>query len=122
MKNGTKKKIRTELLSKSTSAESACCKILDSLGVKYIRQYPITTPRCQYFADIFIPALRLVVEIDGAYHFTDRQERLDGNRSANIRRKGLHVCRLTNRDARKPEKVIAKIKRFTQRLHTGAIK
>ena len=103
---------RTELLEKSTSAEKAACGILARMGIVYVKQYPIWTGRKQYFADIYIPKLKLVLEIDGAYHYTTKQERLDSNRSAGIRRLGYHVCRLSNSDARKPEKIIAKIKRY----------
>ena len=108
-------KRRKELLSKSTSAEKAACNILSKIGIVYVKQFPIWTGRKQYYADIYIPSLKLVLEIDGAYHFTQKQERLDENRSAGIRRLGYHVCRLSNKDARNPEKIKAKIKRYLER-------
>lgn len=108
-------KRRSELMEKSTSAEKAICVILTKLGIRYVRQYPIWTGRRQYFADIYIPSLKLILEIDGEYHFTQNQKRLDENRSAGIRRLGYHVCRLTNKDARRVDKVVAKIRRYLKR-------
>lgn len=108
-------KRRSELMEKSPSAEKAACSILAKTGIRYMRQYPIWTGRKQYFADIYIPSLKLILEIDGTYHFTEKQKRLDENRSAGIRRLGYHVCRLTNKDARNPEKVKAKIRRYLKR-------
>ena len=86
------------------------------MGIRAVRQYPIDTGRHIYFADLYIPSLRLIVEIDGGYHSTRLQRRLDRNRSANIRRLGYHVCRLSNRDARSREKVRAKIQAMANRL------
>lgn len=103
---------RMELLSTSTGAEKAACAILSKLGVNYIRQYPIRTGRKTYYADIFIPSLRLILEIDGTYHYTTEQRRLDTNRSAGIRRLGFHICRLSNHDARNPEKIKSKLRRY----------
>ena len=102
---------RFELLEKSTAAEKAACSILSKMGVEYVRQYPIWTGRKKYYADIYVPKFKLVLEIDGAYHFTKEQIRKDENRSAGIRRLGYHVCRLTNADARQPKKILAKLKR-----------
>lgn len=107
-----KSKRRLELLSKSTSAEKAACVILGSMGIRYIRQYPIRTGRKTYYADIYIPSLHLILEIDGTYHYTKDQSRLDTNRSAGIRRLGYHICRLSNHDAYIPAKIKAKLRRY----------
>ena len=111
-KRKMKSRVRMELLSKSTSAESAVCRALASLGLRCVRQFPIWTGRRQYYADIYIPSLRLVIEVDGGYHFTDNQKRLDTNRSAGIRRLGYHVCRIKNQDAHDIRKIRAKISRY----------
>lgn len=110
LKNG---KRRSELLEKSTSAEKSVCSVLKKIGIHFIRQYPIWTGRKQYYADIYVPCFRLVFELDGAYHFTKEQKRKDGNRSAGIRRMGYHVCRLENKDAYNPNKILAKLKRYS---------
>ena len=109
-------KRRCELLEKSPSAEKIACSILDKMGIRYIRQYPIWTGRKQYYADIYVPKYKLVLEIDGKYHYTDSQKRKDENRSAGIRRLGYHVCRLSNADARHHNKIISKLKLITKKL------
>ena len=103
---------RRELLAATTKAESAVGAILRRLGLAYIPQYPIATARKIYYADIYVPSLRLIIEVDGGYHETKEQKRLDNNRSANIRKLNIHLCRIRNSDAYSPEKVKAKIKRF----------
>lgn len=100
---------RAELLSKSSDAEKAAFKNLVRLGFKPIRQYPVWTKRRMYFADLYISSLKLIVEIDGGYHYTAMQKRLDGNRSSGLWRLGYHVVRLSNRDARDISKIKAKI-------------
>ena len=100
---------RAELLSKSSDAERAAFKNLVRLGFKPARQYPVWTKRRIYFADLYISSLKLIIEIDGGYHYTARQKRLDGNRSSGLWRLGYHVVRLSNRDARDISKIKAKI-------------
>jgi very-short-patch-repair endonuclease len=103
---------RAQLLQKSTIYESRMCKILNSMGIDHIRQYPIRTGRNVYFADIYIPEKRLIIEMDGAYHFTKEQHRLDNNRSSNMRRKGYHIIRFANGDLRDIKKIISKLSRY----------
>lgn len=103
------KQRRTELASKSSDAEKAAYKNLVKLGYLTIRQYPIWTKRKIYFADLYIPKLKTIMEIDGGYHFTSKQKRLDNNRSSGLRRLGYHVVRLNNQDARNINKIKFKI-------------
>ena len=107
---------RADLIGKSPSAEQSAYDIIKGMGLRVIRQHPIETGRHVYFADLFVPSLHLVVEIDGGYHTTGTQRRLDRNRSANIRRIGYHVCRLSNRDARSRAKVREKIQAMANRI------
>ena len=101
---------RADLLSKASEAERVAYRILCALGYKVIRQYPINTGRRIYFADLYIPELKTVFELDGGYHYTKNQKRLDSNRSSGIWRLGYHVVRLSNHDARNTEKIKAKIR------------
>lgn len=110
---------RRSLLSNTTDAEKAACKILSSLNIRYIKQYPINTGKKIYYADIYIPQLRLILEIDGGYHYTPDQKRKDENRSSGIRRLGLHVYRLSNKDARSLQRVKAKILRRLRDMQTN---
>jgi len=100
---------RMELMSKTSDAEKAAYSNLTKLGYEVVRQQPINTGRRVYFADIYIPKLRCIVEIDGGYHTTGTQKRKDKNRSQGIWRLGYHVLRLSNCDARSMERVKAKI-------------
>lgn len=101
--------MRSELLSHITDAEIAAGNNCARLGYKVIYQQPITTGRKLYFADIYLPDIKTIVECDGGYHFTAKQRRKDGNRSAGIWRLGYHVVRLSNHDARDINKVKAKL-------------
>lgn len=103
------KRRRADLLSRTTSAEKSVSKTLTAIGITHKIQYLIKTPRMNYFADIYIPSLRLVLELDGKYHDTSRQHRLDRNRSANIRKMGIAVYRLPNRKAYDASAICAKI-------------
>lgn len=107
---------RAELMDKSTAYEGRMCAVLDSLGVAYVRQHPIRTGRRVYFADIYIPTERLVIEMDGAYHFTEEQRRLDSNRSANMRRRGYRIIRFANGDLRRMGAVVGKLKKFIKNI------
>ena len=109
------KQRKLELLAKSSKAEKSAYKILLTFGVDVVRQKPIVTGRRIYFADLFLPKYNLILEIDGGYHYTAEQKRLDTNRSNSLWRMGYHVCRLSNRDAHNPEKLIAKIKLATKK-------
>lgn len=103
------KRRRADLLSKRSEAEKAAYRILCSMGYRVVRQKPIYTGRKLYFADLYIPSLKTVIEIDGGYHFTKVQKRLDTNRSNGLWRLGYHVLRLSNHDARDPNKIKNKL-------------
>lgn len=100
---------RAELSSHTSQAEKCAYRNLLRLGYNPVRQYPIWTGKRIYFADLYIRELRLVIEIDGGYHTTSNQKRLDKNRSGGLWRLGLHVVRLSNHDARDITKVYSKI-------------
>ena len=107
--------IRNNLLSKTTDAEKAAMKNIMRLGYRVVKQKPIHTGRRLYFADLYIPELNLIFEIDGGYHYSKNQKRKDTNRSAGIWKLGYHVVRLWNRDARDIRKVAAKIRLIERR-------
>ena len=60
------KQIRCDLLSHTTDAEKAAAKICTQLGYKVIPQQPIVTGRKLYFADIYLPEIKTIIELDGA--------------------------------------------------------
>jgi very-short-patch-repair endonuclease len=64
------------------------------LGFKVLRQHPIGP----YSADFYVPAARLVIEIDGTAHdFGERPQR-DADRDQYMCCRGYRVLRVTARD------------------------
>ena len=104
---------RADLLSATTPAERTARDLLERLGYEVVSQLPIKTPQKLFYADLAIPKLKTVIEIDGGYHSSQAQKRLDKNRSECIRRMGWHVLRLSNRDARNVSKIITKLRLVT---------
>nr|DAU53572.1 MAG TPA: Very-short-patch-repair endonuclease [Caudoviricetes sp.] len=115
-------RLRQDLMSKTSEAEKAAIHNCELLGYKAVRQQPIATGRKLYFADIYLPELKVIMEIDGGYHYTNKQKRKDSNRSAGIWRMGYHVVRLSNHDARNINKVKAKIELIKKNLHDRKFK
>src|SRR5467141_2177544 len=63
-------------------------------GASFRRQAPIGS----YIADFMCHAAKLVIELDGGQHFSDRGEQTDAARSAVIEAKGFQVLRFSNHD------------------------
>ena len=63
-------------------------------GASFRRQVPIET----YIADFMCHAAKLVIELDGGQHFSDRKEAADSQRSEIIEAKGFRVVRFSNHD------------------------
>jgi len=63
-------------------------------GASFRRQVPIE----RYVADFICHAAKLVIELDGGQHFSDKGERADARRSAAIEVKGFRVLRFSNLD------------------------
>ena len=79
-----------------TEAERSLWQYLrgDALGVRFRRQHPIAG----YIADFVCLPARLVVEVDGEYHFTQEQQELDSTRTKLINDAGFKVIRFTNEE------------------------
>ena len=79
-----------------TTAETVFWKIAKSsgLGEKCRRQYIIG----QYIVDFFFRKSKLIVELDGAYHFSDEQQKEDVIRQEWLEQMGYTVIRFTNED------------------------
>lgn len=63
-----------------------------ALGVRFRRQHTIG----DYIVDFVCLNLKLVIEVDGGYHFTEEQRRLDEIRSNYLYKCGFYVLRFTN--------------------------
>lgn len=106
---------RCDLISSRSNAEKAAYTTLLKLGFSVIRQYPIKTARKIYYADLYVPELHTILEIDGGYHTTASQKRKDTNRSNALWKLGYHVLRLSNKDAYNIDKVVKKIRLIKQK-------
>jgi very-short-patch-repair endonuclease len=80
-------------------------------GYKFRRQYP----SLNYIVDFYCHQLKLVVEIDGEYHKTVEQKKLDKKRTVNIQFQGLDVIRFTNEEVLNDiDSILRTIKEFIQ--------
>ena len=61
-------------------------------GLKFRRQHPIG----RYIADFYCHKLKLIIEVDGAVHHTEDQERYDKVRDEFLRCAGYRTLRFTN--------------------------
>jgi very-short-patch-repair endonuclease len=79
-----------------TDAERKLWSLLrnNRLGAKFRRQVPYDL----YILDFYCVKVKLVIEVDGAQHFTAEGKRRDKIRDADSRRDGLEVLRFTNVD------------------------
>jgi len=77
------------------------------LGAKFKRQHIIY----DYIADFVCLEKKLIVEVDGAYHFTTHQMELDAYRTEELEQFGFRVIRFTNDEViNETERVIQTIK------------
>jgi len=79
-----------------TDAESLMWEFLSGKlwGVRFRRQHIIG----DYIVDFVCLKKKLVVEIDGGYHFTDEQTELDEHRTRKLNYLGFNVIRFTNEE------------------------
>lgn len=61
-------------------------------GFKFRRQHPISL----YIADFYCHKLKLIIEIDGGYHFTKEQIPKDEERTEILEFNGIRVIRFSN--------------------------
>ena len=65
---------------------------LRGLPIKFTRQKPLG----HYIADFYCPSERLVIEVDGDSHFTERGMRYDAVRTTHLESEGIRVLRFSN--------------------------
>jgi very-short-patch-repair endonuclease len=82
-------------------------------GVQFFRQRPIGN----YIVDFFAPKARLIVEVDGSQHMTDRMTRRDKQRDDYLTPLGLLVLRFPDSEVlRETEGVMEEIfRRISER-------
>jgi very-short-patch-repair endonuclease len=78
-------------------------------GYKFRRQHPLSI----YIVDFYCHKLKLVIEVDGVYHQTEEQKKLDAERTSAIAFQGLKVLRFINEDVISNVSIVLnKIKEF----------
>ena len=79
-----------------TMAEAVMWKQLKGkkLGVKFLRQHAIL----DFIVDFVCLEKKLVIEVDGEYHFTEDQKREDEMRCKRLQEMGYHVLRFKNEE------------------------
>jgi len=87
------------------------------LGVKFRRQVPYDC----FILDFFCVEARLVVELDGAQHYTAEGKRKDKMRDAELRSDGLEVLRFLNEEVLENEEGVeqAIYEKVQDALHQG---
>lgn len=100
---------KSKLIKNATITEKIMCKLLKSKKVKIDPQriiyldYDCVIHKF-YVADIYLPELNLIVEIDGGYHETEEQKEKDYDRDMDLKSAGYKVFRCTNEEVlRNPE-------------------
>ena len=63
---------------------------------KVKKQHPFIIKDKLYYADIYIPSLRLIIEVDGGYHKAKEQQIKDKKRDIDFRSMGHTTLRVTN--------------------------
>lgn len=92
-----------------TDAESKIHSMLNkkNTGFRWTFERPY---KAKYILDFFCAQAKLVVEVDGGYHFTRKQKDKDLNRDGILFIDGISVVRITNNEAiYKTNEIIQKI-------------
>ena len=80
-----------------------------ALGVKFRRQYVVY----DYIADFICLEKKLIIEVDGGYHFVESQVEEDRIRTVLIEQMGFSILRFTNEEVfYAAEQVLGRIKEF----------
>ena len=106
--NPSLKQLGRNLRNKGQISEAMLWKCLKNkqTGYIFLRQRPILN----YIADFYCCKLRLVIEIDGASHFSTEAQERDAERDRQMQAIGLTVIRVKDGDVRRnPESVTKSI-------------
>lgn len=100
---GTGRKARQRLNDRQTPAERALSTALKAVSEPFTPQCRVTTNEADagfYVVDFYLPRRKLLVELDGRLHFTERGRWRDRLRTEAIRRAKPHLTlvRFANRD------------------------
>ncbi|MDI3319544.1 endonuclease domain-containing protein [Pinibacter soli] len=73
-------------------------------GYTFNRQKPLSN----YIVDFYWKPLKLVIEVDGGYHFTPEQRVMDQHRQQILESMGLHFLRFRDEEVRKDMSTVIK--------------
>jgi len=114
--NKSLKAFSRELRNHSTLGEVLLWKQLragNMRGYTFNRQKPLG----KYIVDFYCKPLRLVIEVDGGYHFEEQQQLKDKERQSILEDLGLHFLRFEDEQVRKDmDVVLRKIETYVQEL------
>lgn len=68
-----------------------------------------------YIVDFYIHKIKMIIEVDGAYHNNDRQKQYDADRTRFLNAIGIYVFRITNEQVFTPDIDILIIKEVNKR-------
>ena len=95
-------KYRRELQAKKTPSELHVEALLGELNIRFQDQKVMFAGDMLLLADIYLPKpYKLVIEIDGEYHNTQKQQWRDKYKDEYYRSRGFGVMRITNQKALK---------------------
>ena len=94
------RKANKSLIPFARSLRRAMTKEERHLWFDFLRAYPVRFYRQKilgkYIADFYCAKARLVIELDGAQHFEEENERADAARTTFLESYGILVVRITN--------------------------
>lgn len=95
------KKARKNLMRTTTEEENIVYNKLPSkMKPASFQQYPFLIKGHIYFADIYIKKWKIVIEVDGGYHKSQKQKKKDTERDSILAQMGVRVYRISNDDVR----------------------
>lgn len=74
------------------------------MNYTFNRQKPLD----RYIVDFYCKPLRLVIEIDGSYHFEEEQKVKDNERQKLLEKMGLYFLRFSEQQVRKDMDIVLK--------------
>ena len=97
-----KEKKKNELLPYARALRRNMTKQERHLWYDFLQHYPVKIYKQRiidnFIADFYCHRARLVIELDGAQHYTHEGKTYDEARTEVLEKYGLHVLRFTNRD------------------------
>jgi len=112
-KMSSEKKAFAKYLRKNkTPAEAALWGVLRTRKLDGYRWH-CSHPMLGWIVDFWCPALKLVIEVDGGYHNTYDQQRVDSVKSKSIEDFGFRIIRFTNDEILSDMESVKKVIRET---------